>query len=141
MIREPKKYQAWTGFRLITRKRGKAYKDYVITAFQGFMSWLDPRIDKYHLAKYANYDIWNSEFRTPWIQLSDLENDFADCKLYFMDETQFGKNRRLIMFVDHYSERDVKKVFAIGDKFEEFLKEKEIKYKRFYRLWPLHNLK
>ena len=121
-------WDSWVMFYFQTSLTGLKYKEYIHTIMKDFLLWVDPAMDKHWAQQIAlNDNRWNDE---GGLEYCTEKGQSMFCKMYYFDETDDQWCKKSVLFRDHYSKWDVKKVWEVSDAFEKFLIERNIKYER-----------
>ena len=102
-----------------------------------YRRWVDTEVVTNWLVEKEGMPEYGWRYGANWNEEGGVNGTFGDryivhCKLYKIDETNDGWDgkRRGVLIRDHYSESDVEKVMFLARRFEEYLKERQIDFRR-----------
>jgi hypothetical protein len=122
-------------FKLISGLTGDEYRKYVGELLFNYLSQIDSQLDQRYAIEIAYHGRWNEESGMGMFRINEEYIDHLKLYLYDEDETtHYYGYARNIVFRDHYSEWDVKKVYLVADTFEAFLKSRGAEYTRHNRM-------
>jgi hypothetical protein len=122
-------------FKVISGLTGYEYRKYIGELLFDYLSHVDSQLNRHHAEEMAYRGRWNEESGMGMFQING--EYIVHLKLYLYDEKRPPYEQELarsIVFRDHYSERDVEKVYLIADTFEAFLKSHSVEYIRHNRM-------
>ncbi len=113
-------------FDMVSDLEGEEYREFIGKLLFDFILSVDPEVDE----RWARRELFRSRRNEESaIGMFGIKGEYVEhVKMYLFDERQFQGRR--IIFRDHYSEADVRKVHRVANAFEAFLKSKGIGYTR-----------
>lgn len=118
-------------FKMNSTLTGADYMKFITDLLEQFLLWADPKINPVWAKQLACENRWNEESSVDMFRVN--EASIGHIKLYLYDENggNYPYLSRTIVFRDHYdSPAIVEKVHLVSDKFEEFLKFRNLGYTR-----------
>lgn len=120
-------------YKISSKLLGADYKNFITDLLEQFLLWADPNIDQIWAKHLSQSSPWNRESGLSMFHIG--KTAIGQLKLYLYDGTNHGYPHlsKSIVFRDHYSPADVIIVYLVADKFEAFLKLREIDHARINR--------